>query len=53
MPNSLAYFSCWPGVFITPDGKVRRQLRHNRAGFMVNTGRLVNADLRSRDRTCF
>jgi len=35
--NSSAYFSCWPGVFITPDGLIASQLRHNRAGFMVNT----------------
>ncbi|MFB3891218.1 MAG: carbon-nitrogen hydrolase family protein [Phycisphaerae bacterium] len=37
MPNSSAYFSCWPSVFITPDGRIARQLRHNAPGLMVNT----------------
>jgi predicted amidohydrolase len=36
-PNSSAYFSAWPGVFITPDGAIAGQLRHNQAGIMVNT----------------
>ncbi len=36
-PNSSAYYSRWPGVFITPDGKITAQLRRNRAGLMVNT----------------
>lgn len=35
--NSSAYYSRWPGVFITPDGKIDAQLRRNRAGMMVNT----------------
>ncbi|MHC4982726.1 MAG: carbon-nitrogen hydrolase family protein [Planctomycetota bacterium] len=36
-PNSSAYYSRWPSVFITPDGKVERQLKRNKAGLMVNT----------------
>jgi predicted amidohydrolase len=36
-PNSSAYFSAWPSVFITPDGAIAGQLKHNCAGIMVNT----------------
>ena len=36
-PNSSAYYSRWPSVFITPDGKIVGQLSRNRAGLMVNT----------------
>ena len=36
-PNSSAYYSRWPSVFITPDGRIAGQLRRNRPGLMVNT----------------
>ena len=36
-PNSSAYYSSWPSVFITPDGMIRGQLKRNQAGLMVNT----------------
>ena len=36
-PNSSAYYSRWPSVFIGPDGVIRGQLHRNRAGLMVNT----------------
>ncbi len=36
-PNSSAYYSRWPSVFITPDGKITGQLKRNRAGLMINT----------------
>ena len=36
-PNSSAYYSRWPSVFITPDGKITGRLKRNRAGLMVNT----------------
>ncbi len=35
--NSSAYYSRWPSVFVTPDGKIVGQLSRNRAGLMVNT----------------
>jgi len=35
--NSSAYYSRWPGVFITPDGRIAVSLRRNHAGIMVNT----------------
>lgn len=35
--NSSAYYSRWPSVFITPDGKITAQLPRNRPGLMVNT----------------
>ncbi len=35
--NSSAYYSRWPSVFITPDGKITGQLKRNRAGLMINT----------------
>ena len=35
-PNSSAYYSRWPSVFIRPDGKISGQLSRNRAGIMVN-----------------
>lgn len=36
-PNSSAYYSRWPSVFITPDGCIEKSLRRNRAGIMLNT----------------
>ena len=44
--NSSARFSCWPSVFVTPDGRIAGQLRHNRAGLMVNA---VDPDVRYYD----
>ena len=35
--NSSAYYSRWPGVFITPDGMIDAQLHRNKPGLMVNT----------------
>ena len=35
--NSSRYYSRWPSVFITPDGRIAKQLPRNRAGLMVNT----------------
>ncbi len=35
--NSSAYYSSWPSVFITPDGKIAAQLPRNKAGLMINT----------------
>ena len=35
--NSSAHLSCWPGVFITPDGLVASQLQHDKSGMMINT----------------
>lgn len=37
MSNSSGYYSPYPSCFIQPDGKIVRQLRANRPGFMVNT----------------
>jgi len=37
MANSSGYYSPYPSCFIQPDGRIVRQLRSNRAGFMVNT----------------
>ena len=37
MSNSSGYYSPYPSCFIQPDGKIVRQLRSNRPGFMVNT----------------
>jgi len=36
-PNSSRYYSNWPSVFVTPDGKIVGQLPRNKAGLMVNT----------------
>ena len=36
MSNSSGYYSPYPSCFIQPDGKILRQLRMNRPGFMVN-----------------
>jgi len=36
-PNSSAWYSRWPSVFITPDGRIAGQLRRNRPGIMVHT----------------
>jgi len=35
--NSSKFYSAWPSVFITPDGKIAQSLGRNRAGMMVNT----------------
>jgi len=35
--NSSAYYSRWPSVFITPDGKLAAQARRNRPGMILNT----------------
>jgi len=37
MANSSGYYAPYPSCFIQPDGKIVRQLRPNRPGFMVNT----------------
>ncbi len=37
MTNSSGYYSPYPSCFITPDGKIEKQLKFNKAGFMVNT----------------
>ena len=37
MANSSGYYSPYPSCFITPDGKIVKQLRQNRPGMMVNT----------------
>ena len=37
MSNSSGYYSAYPSCFIQPDGKIVKQLRQNRPGFMVNT----------------
>ena len=34
--NSSKFYSAWPSVFITPDGKIEGMLKRNRAGMMVN-----------------
>jgi deaminated glutathione amidase len=34
--NSTARLSCWPSVFVTPDGLVARQMAADRSGVMVN-----------------
>jgi len=37
MSNPSGYYSPYPSCFITPDGKITKHLRQNRAGMMVNT----------------
>ena len=37
MANASGYYSPYPSCFITPDGKIIKHLRQNRAGMMVNT----------------
>ncbi len=37
MTNPSGYYSPYPSCFITPDGKIVKHLRQNRAGMMVNT----------------
>lgn len=37
MANSSGYYAPYPSCFIQPDGKIVRQLRSNRPGFMINT----------------
>lgn len=36
-PNSSAYYSLWPSVFVTPDGRIAGHVAQHRAGLMVNT----------------
>ena len=36
MSNSSGYYSPYPSCFIRPDGKIVKQLKQNRAGFMIN-----------------
>ncbi len=43
MSNASGYYSPYPSCIIAPDGRIVKQLRNNRAGFMVNT-----VDLRKR-----
>ena len=37
MANSSGYYSPYPSCIIDPDGKIVRQLKMNRSGWMVNT----------------
>jgi predicted amidohydrolase len=37
MANPSGYYSPYPSCFITPDGRIAKHLRQNRAGMMVNT----------------
>ena len=34
--NSSARYQSWPGVFLTPDGRIERSLRRHRSGIMVS-----------------